>query len=117
MIKEQIEEEEQIKEYTLINKIVEEIKKDGGVHSNTFWNVRRKISGREPEKAHAMMNKEGDMCETPEEIKKIYTDWYQELLKTSQGESKTENEAEEVIDLVWKSMVSLAKSKPPIVCR
>ena len=55
------------------------------------------------------------MCEKPEEIKKIYSEWYQELLKTSQGESKTEKEAEEVVDLVWKSMVSIANSKPPIV--
>ena len=36
-------------------------------------------------------------------------------MKTSQGESKTEKEAEEVIDLVWKSMLSIANSKPPIV--
>ena len=117
MVKHQIEEEEEVKEYTRINKIVEEIKKDGGVHSNTFWKVRRKISGKEAETAHSMMNKNGNMCETPEEIKKIYTDWYQELLKTSQGESKIEKEAEEVIDQVWKSMVSLANNKPPIVTK
>ena len=115
LIKQQIEEEEQNKEYTRINKIVEEIKKDGGVNSNTFWKVRRRISGKEDKKAHAMMNKEGEMCEKPEEIKKIYSEWYQELLKTSHGESKTEKEAEEVVDLVWKSMVTIANSKPPIV--
>ena len=74
LIKQQIEEEEQNKEYTRINKIVEEIKKDGGVNSNTFWKVRRRISGKEDEKAHAMMNKEGEMCEKPEEIKKIYSE-------------------------------------------
>ena len=115
LIKQQIEEEEHNKEYTRINKIVEDIKKDGGVHSNTFWKVRRRLIGREDERAHVMMNKQGDMCEKPEEIKKVYTEWYQELLKTSQGESKTEKEAEEVIDLVWKSMLSIANSKPPIV--
>ena len=97
-----------------INKIVEEIKKDGGVHSNTFWKVRRRINGKNDEKAHSMKNSNGDMCETPDEIKQVYAEWYQELLVTSKGKSHVENEAEEVVDHVWKSMVALATSKPPI---
>ena len=113
IIKQQIEEEEHKKENARINKIVEEIKKGGGVNSNTFWEVRRKLCGRPDEKAHAMMNREGKMCEEPEEIKKIYMEWFQELLTTREGESKTEKQAEEIVEMVWKSMEAIAKKQPP----
>ena len=115
IIKQQIEEEEQKKEKTRINKIVEEVKKGGGVNSNTFWEVRRKLGGRPDEKAHAMMNKEGVMCEEADEIKKIHADWFQELLTTRDGETKIEKEAEEIVEMVWKSMEAIAKRQPPRV--
>ena len=114
VIKQQIEREEQIKEYTRINKIVQDIKKDGGVHSNTFWKVRRKLCGKVSENAHAMMDKDGKMCEDGEEIKQIHAEWFQQLLTTNNGSSRIEKEAEEINNLVWKSMLSIAKSKPPI---
>ena len=64
---------------------LEEVKKGGGVNSNTFWDVRRKLCGRPDEKAHAMMNKDGVMCEKVDEIKEIHADWFKELLTIEIG--------------------------------
>lgn len=50
----QIEEEEQKQEFNRINKVVEDVKKAGGVNSNTFWEVRKRICNKseEPERSH-----------------------------------------------------------------
>ena len=63
MIKSQIEDEEHKKENARINKTVEEVRKGGGVNSNVFWDVMRKLKGREDETAQAVVNKEGILCE------------------------------------------------------
>ena len=65
------------------------------------------------EKAHAMRNKDGIMCENVDDIKQIHKDWFQELLKTNEAQSEAEKQAEEIVDLVWNSMVSIANSQPP----
>ena len=110
-----IEEEEQIKERTRINKIVEEVKKGGGINSNVFWEVRRKLCGRTEDKAHAMINNKGQLCDKPEEIKAIHADWFKELLTTRKGETKIERQAEEIVEMVWKSMEVIAEKQPPRV--
>ena len=113
VIKQQIEDEEHQKEYTRINKVVGEIKQAGGVNSNVFWKVRRKLCGSQQEDAYAVRNKEGVKCEKPDEIKKIYQDWFQELLTTSPGVSDVEKEAEEIMEITWRSMLAISKRKPP----
>ena len=72
IINEQIEDEEHRKENARIIKTVDTIKKGGGLNSNIFWEVMKKLKGREEESAHAIMNKEGKLCEKPEEIKNVY---------------------------------------------
>ena len=113
VIKQQIDDEEHQKEYTRINKVVGEIKQAGGVNSNLFWKVRRKLCGSQQEDAYAVRNKEGVKCEKPDEIKKIYQDWFQELLTTSPGVSDVEKEAEEIMEITWRSMLAISKRKPP----
>ena len=67
-----IEEEEQNKEYIRITRIVDEIKKGGGINGTTFWEVRSKLLKKTKETAHAVIDKNGDKREDPEEIKKVY---------------------------------------------
>ena len=112
-IQRMIDEQEQEKEYTRINKIVDEIKKSGGVNSNCFWETRRKLCGKGEELTHAMMNKEGEVCENPEEIKKIHEEWFKELLTTKKGDTEMEKQAEEIADLVWRSMKAIANNQQP----
>ena len=108
----QIEKEEQMKEYKRITRIVDEIKKAGGVNSTTFYEVLRRISRRTSETPHAIKDKEGNKCEDPAEIINVYKEWYKELLTTSKGITKEEKEVEEVVDIQWRCMQAIAKSKP-----
>ncbi len=112
IIIQQIEEEEHKQEYNRINKVVEDIKRAGGVNSNTFWEVRDKITNRKLEEPdHGIVDKDGIMREKPEEIKTVHSEWYQDLLKTKKGETKAEKEAEEIVDLLWNSMKTMAESQ------
>ena len=115
IIKQQIEDEEHKKERTRIHKIVEMVKKGGGVKSNVFWEVMRKLKGKQEEIAYAVRDKEGKLCETPLEIKQVHADWFKELLTIRPGESRLEKQAEEIMEMVWRSMKALADSQPPRV--
>ena len=112
IILQQIEEEEQKQEHNRVIKIVDEVKRAGGINSSTFWDVRKKICNKTDEPAHSIKNKDGELCENPEEIKKVYAEWYQNLLKTRRGETEVEKEAEEVVELLWNSMKTIAASQP-----
>ena len=111
----QIEDEEQNKEYIRIMRIVDEIKKGGGVNSATFWDVRRKIAKTTKETAHAIMDNNGKKCEDPEEIKRVYADWYKDLLKTKNAVTDEEKEVEEIVEIQWRSMKAIAESQAPRV--
>ena len=112
IIIEQIEEEEKKHQYSRVNKVVDDVKRAGGINSSTFWEVRKKLCNIADEPAHAIKNRDGELCDEPEEIKKVYAEWYQELLKTRTGETEIEKQAEEVVSLLWKSMENIAASQP-----
>ncbi len=112
IIIQQIEEEEHKQEYNRINKVVEDIKRAGGVNSNTFWEVRDKICNKKSEEpAHGVVDKEGVLREKPEEIKTVHAEWYKDLLKTKEGETEIEKEAEETVNLLWNSIKTIAESQ------
>ena len=52
-------------------------------------------------------------CEKPEDIKQVYTEWFKELLSTKEAESKTERQAEEIIEIAMQSMEAIARNKKP----
>ena len=113
LIMQQIEDEERKKHYEHVNKTIAEVKKDGGVNSATFWKVRKKLSAKNDENAHAVLDKNGKKCEKPEEIKQVYTDWYKELLSTKVAETEIEKQAEEIVRLAMVSMEAMAQNKSP----
>ncbi len=110
-----IEEEEQIKEYTRITRIVEEIKKGGGINGTTFWEVRSKLLKNTKEAAHAIINKKGGKCEDPKDILKVNSEWFQDLLTTEMGTTEEEKEVEELVEIQWKAMKAIADGQKPRV--
>ena len=108
-----IEDEEKMKEHSRIAKIVEEVQKDGGVNSTTFWKVLRKIRGRKRDLPHMILDKNGKKCEDPENIKRAHIEWYRELLTTKEGVTTEEKEVEDINRLRWKSMEAIANTTPP----
>ena len=113
VISEQIDEEEHKKKFIRIERTVAEIKKSGGVNSNTFWDVRKKLTNRKKETAHAVIDENGEKKESPEEILTVYSTWYKNLLSTRPAETDTEKQAEEVIDMVSRSMKAIASHQTP----
>ena len=111
MLIELIEEEEQAKEYARITKIVDDIKRDGGVNGTTFWEVRKKLCKPKKEAGHAMMDANGVRCEKPEEIKNIYKEWYKELLTLNKGITEEEKEVEQLVEMQWEVMEAISESK------
>ena len=79
-IDEYIDLEMKEKKRNKVDKIVEEIKKDGGVDSQTFWIARKWILGRKKETRYAIKDKNGVLKEKPEEIIKVYENFYDDLL-------------------------------------
>ena len=69
---------------------------------------------RTGEIAHRIRNKEGKLCDKPEEIKNVHMDWYKELLTTSKGETKAELETEVIVNQLWNSIKIIAERQPPI---
>ena len=111
---EQIEEEEHKQRYQRIKNTVEDIKRGGGIHSNSFWKMRDKLIKKQDETAHMIQDEEGRMCENPEDIRKVHADWYKQLLTTCDGVTEEEKEAEGIIKQIWNSMKIIAKNQPPI---
>ena len=110
---EQIEEEEHKHEYQRLCKQVDDIKRGGGTNSNAFWKARSRLLKRPDEIVHCMTDKNGKLCDDPEEIKEIHRDWYKELLTTREGETEAERTAEEVVKQLWRSMEVIAEGQPP----
>ena len=61
IIIQQIEEEEHKREYQRICKQIDDIKREGGVHSNAFWKVREKLMKKPDEIAYRIADKDGRM--------------------------------------------------------
>ena len=109
----EIEKEEQKKKFARIEKTVAEIKENGGINSNTFWEVRRKLTNKTKETGHSIMDAEGRICENIEDIKNVYSEWYKQLLTTRPAETVVEKQAEEIISHAARSMETIASSQAP----
>ena len=89
-----IDEEQRVKQFTRVNKIVADVQEAGGVDSTTFWKVRSRLLGKSCETADAMEDDEGVLHEDPEEIREIYVKHFEKLLQRPTSESTEGKEAE-----------------------
>ena len=97
LISEYIEDEKRSKHFQNVNMEIDKIKKEGGIDSTAFWELKRRIEGkRNVESAHMMENENGDLVEEQEEILEVYKKYYQNLLTTKSAETVIEKEAEEI---------------------
>ena len=93
---------------------MEKIKKEGGVDTTAFWELKRRVEGgRKEETAHMMENEEGELVEETEEILQVYQKYYQKLLTTDPGETSIEKEAEEVTRIVMEAIEILSFGEQP----
>ena len=78
-----------------MNKTVESLQKAPGITSeNIFWKFQKKnIYTRRAEDSNE--NKDGELIETEKEVKKVYTELYNDLLSTSVASTQNEQMAED----------------------
>ena len=61
--------------------IAHQIKKESGFDGGVFWEYKRRQQGRKEEARMSIKDKNGNVVENPEESKKVYRAFYEELLK------------------------------------
>jgi hypothetical protein len=114
LVTDHIEDELRKKHYKNVNMEVDKIKKEGGVDSTVFWELKRRIEGkRNEETAHMMENEDGDIVEEKKEILEVYKNYYQKLLTTKPGETEAEKEAEEITKIAMEAIELLAQGEDP----
>ena len=103
------------KKTTKVNKIVEEMKKGGGVDSEVFWTVRNKILGRSKEGKYAVEDENGELQKTPEEIKEVYRTHFDNLLNRKNAKEADED-TKKMVDTMIKGIecLNLTSQKPEI---
>ena len=107
-----IEEEDKKRSHNKVTKQVAEIKKEGGLNSTAFWEMKRRVMGRPHEAGHAIVDEEGNRFEEPEEIKEQHAKYYEQLLQSGK-EDAVGYGIEEMISIAINSIQTLAENTKP----
>ena len=91
--------------------IAKNIKKEKGFDPNAFWELTKRLAGRNHETATAMLDEDGKVEEEPEKIKEIYKRFYEKLLKDRDPENEAEKEVQQLKEKCVVAMVNCAKNK------
>ena len=113
LIMEHIDEERMKENNRKVEKVVQEVKEDGGVNSATFWKVKRRLTGRNNNELAAILDEEGRRTEEPDEIKGVYMRYFQNLLETKGGETEEEKKREELVHSTIATMENISVCVSP----
>ena len=113
LVNENIEKESRYKHHTHINSIVDNIKKEGGVNSTSFWELKQKIERKHDESGHKIENEDGIITEDREEILNVYSNFYTKLLETTAGDTEIARECEEINKIVISALTVIAQAQSP----
>ena len=113
LVNENIEKEIRYKHHTYINNIVNNMKKEGGVNSTSFWELKQKIERKHDESGHKIENEDGIITEDREEILNVYSNFYTKLLETTAGDTEIARECEEINKIVISALAVIAQAQSP----
>ena len=111
LIDEYIEEEDRKKKYQTVTKEIDRIKKEGGVDSTAFWELKKRLEGQAQETAHTMENENGEIVEEIEEILDVHSSYFEKLLETRPGETEIEKEAEKIVEITMRAIELLSQTE------
>ena len=112
LIKEYIQKEEAKIRANNIDNEIAKIENDGGLNSTAFWEFKKRMDkkGKQKEMVCGMMNKEGKIVNSKEDIKTIYKDFYTELFSVNEGNSDaTKND-----EIIFNTINIIAKTSNAI---
>ena len=98
-----------------IKETIESLRRNGGgVKEETFWEFRRKLTGKKEEKPHAMRDGEGNMVEEKEEIINMFQQFYMKLFQKKEIDEDTEQKVnKELREITTQG----AKQQPMVMSR
>ena len=105
-------EAEEEERHRKIVKVVESIAANGKMNGGAFWEFRKKFT-RKKEQPHAMMNADGKKVFKHDEIKKVYQDFYEDLLNNKEQHENSVNY--ENISTEFEGIMRRAENQPPLV--
>ncbi len=112
VLKTQVIEAEAEEKCRKIIKVVESISRNGKMNSGAFHEFRRKFK-RKDEKPHAMINSEGKKVTEHGEIRKVYQDFYVELLNNKDQHENSMNNGN--VSKTFQEIMDRAAEQPPLV--
>ena len=117
-INEIIENEIRLQKAKHTMKMAKILQSDSKMHAGTFWEFKKKMDRKEKgETPSCMKNKEGEEKSTPEEIKEIFAEFYQNLFQKEEPTNDHERISENITNQVFESIMKAAeepKKKAPI---
>ncbi len=114
-LKDEISTEEKQSKVRKIRKVVEEIRSYGGhLNGGAFQKLKKKLTRRKIDSAHAVLDKTGKRIEEHEEIKDVYLEYYQGLLNRRPPESTKEQERESEVNELFGRIMKVADKQEPM---
>ena len=92
-----------------VNKVVTTLEKSGGINSNKFWDIRKKLQRHNTENKTAIIDKDGITRESTKEIIEVYEEFYKKLLTTPESLTEEEREIEKIVEKTISCMESIAE--------
>ena len=107
LIKEYISKESNRLRAHKVNNQIRKLEKDKVIGSSAFWEFKKRMDGkRKTENITAMIDKEGNLKTSEEDIKEIFTDFYTSLFETNEIEK-----AKEMDDNIFKLIQNIKSPK------
>ena len=110
LVMEHMEHERVMERKRKIEATVQEVEEGGGVGSATFWKVKDRLMKRTKHEVAAIMDENGEKQEDEEKIKKVYMNYFQDLLTTNAGTTEEEEKWEGVVADTIKKMEAISKN-------
>ena len=106
--------EEYNKQQTKI--LIDKIKLEGGAKSKTFWDIKRKLTGKGSNKEYPTISEEGREITDPEESKEHIAKYYETLYQAREGRAEYAKSTELIEENINRisSMKKIKDPPPPI---
>ena len=113
-LKKDIVEEERHAKSRKIKRVVDNIRcKGGAINGDAFWEFRKKMK-RSNNYATAINDKDGNKIDTNEGIRKVYKDFYKELLSGNNATTEEEIDREKEVEELFQKVMEAGKLQRPI---
>ena len=96
--------------------LIEKIKKEGGVKSKTFWNTKKRLSGKGGTSEYTTITEDGIEISDPEAAKEHIASYYENLYQAREGKPEYENWTNEIEQSVLRisDLDNVKKDPDPI---